>query len=51
MLFFFRKNFEDEHCPSPGLSAAPDFEYPELSFVSYVKPIEKYLAVERPEWE
>jgi hypothetical protein len=39
------EKFEYEHCPSPGLSAASDFEYPELS-VSYLKPIEKYLAFE-----
>jgi hypothetical protein len=39
----WRKFFEDEHCPSPGLYAAA---FPELSLISYVKPIEKYLAFE-----
>jgi hypothetical protein len=31
---------------SPGLFAVPDLEYPELLLISYVKPIEKYLAFE-----
>jgi hypothetical protein len=29
-----------------GTPAASDFEYTQLSFISYVKPIEKYLAFE-----
>jgi hypothetical protein len=38
-MLFWRKNFEDEKCPSPWL-----FEFPKLSIISYVKAIEKYLA-------
>jgi hypothetical protein len=34
------------NCPSPGLFAAPELEYPGLSLISYVKLIEKYLAFE-----
>jgi hypothetical protein len=34
------ENFEDGHCPSPGLFAALNLELPELSLISYVKPIE-----------
>jgi hypothetical protein len=45
-MFVWRKNFEDTNSPSPGLFSAPDLEYPELSLISYVKPIEKYLAFE-----
>jgi hypothetical protein len=41
-MLFRRTNFEDGNCPSTGLFPAPDLEYPELSLVSYVKPIEKY---------
>jgi hypothetical protein len=33
----WRKNFEDGNCPSPGLFAAPYYEFPELSLISYVK--------------
>jgi hypothetical protein len=34
-------------CPSPGLFAAPYLEPPELSLISYVKPMHgKYLAFE-----
>jgi hypothetical protein len=43
---FWRKNFEDGNCPSLGLLAALYLEFPELSLISYVKPIEKYLAFE-----
>jgi hypothetical protein len=43
---FWRKNFEDGNCPSPGLFAAQDLEFPELSLVSYENPIEKYLTFE-----
>jgi hypothetical protein len=43
-MLFWRNNIEDRNCPSPGLLAAP--EYPGLSLISYVKPIEKYLAFE-----
>jgi hypothetical protein len=46
MLLFRRKNFEDGNCPSPGLFAAPYIEFPQLSLISYVKLIEKYLAFE-----
>jgi hypothetical protein len=45
-MLFWRKNFEDRNSPSPGLFLAPDLVYPELSLISYVKPIEKYLALE-----
>jgi hypothetical protein len=31
-----------EKCPTPGLLQSP--EYPQLSLISYVKPIEKYLV-------
>jgi hypothetical protein len=31
------------HCPSPGLFAAPYLEFPDLSLICYVKPIEKPL--------
>jgi hypothetical protein len=44
---FLGENFEDGHCPSPGLyvcSPAPYLELPALSLTSHVKPIEKYLA-------
>jgi hypothetical protein len=39
-------NTEDGNCPSPGLFAATELEDPGLSLISYVKPIEKYLAFE-----
>jgi hypothetical protein len=42
-MLFWRKNVEDEHCPSPGLFAAPYLEIPELSLTSYVKPMENIL--------
>jgi hypothetical protein len=44
-MLFWRKNFEDGNCPSPGLFAAPYLEYQdqELSLISYVKPIENIL--------
>jgi hypothetical protein len=45
-MLFWRNNIEDGNCPSPGLFAAPELEYPELSLISYVKPNEKYLAFE-----
>jgi hypothetical protein len=45
-MLFWRKNIEDGNCPSPGLFAAPELEFPGLSLISYVKPIEKYLAFE-----
>jgi hypothetical protein len=44
-MLFWRTNFEDGHCPSSGLFAAPYLEFPELSFISYVKPIEKVLPL------
>jgi hypothetical protein len=44
-MLFCRKIFEDGHSPSPGLFAALYLELPELSLISYVKPIEKYLAL------
>jgi hypothetical protein len=37
-MLFWRKIFEDGHCPSPGLFAAPYLEFLELSLISYVKP-------------
>jgi hypothetical protein len=42
---FWRNNFEDGHCPSPGLFTAPYLEFPELALISYVKPIEKILPL------
>jgi hypothetical protein len=45
-MLVWQNNFEDGHCPSPGLFAAPELEYPGLSLISYVKPIEKCLAFE-----
>jgi hypothetical protein len=46
-MLFRRKNFEDGHCTSPGLFAAPYLELPELSLISYVcKTNGKYLAFE-----
>jgi hypothetical protein len=45
-MLFWWKNFEDGNCPSLGLFAAPYLEFPELSLISYVKPIEKYFAFE-----
>jgi hypothetical protein len=49
-MLFWRKIFEDEHCPSPWLLQPSTFYYfyyyPELLLISYVKPIEKYLAFE-----
>jgi hypothetical protein len=41
-MLLWRKNFEDGNCPSTGLFAAPYLEFPELSLISYVNPIEKY---------
>jgi hypothetical protein len=40
------ETFEDGNCPSPGLFEAPYLEFLELSLISFVKPIEKYLAFE-----
>jgi hypothetical protein len=34
-MLFWRKIFEDGKCLSPGLFAAPFFEFPELSLISY----------------
>jgi hypothetical protein len=45
-MLFWRKNLEDGNSPSPGLFATPDLEYKELTLISYVQPIEKYLALE-----
>jgi hypothetical protein len=45
-MLVWRKSFEAGHCPSPGLFSAQYLEFPELSLISYVKPIEKYLAFE-----
>jgi hypothetical protein len=46
-MLFWQTNFEDGHCPSPGrLLAAPYLVFPKLSFISYVKLIEKYIALE-----
>jgi hypothetical protein len=36
-MLIWRENFEDGHCPSPGLFAAPHLEFPELSLFSYVQ--------------
>jgi hypothetical protein len=45
-MLVWRRNFEDGITPSRGLFAAPYLEFTELSLISYVKPIEKYLAFE-----
>jgi hypothetical protein len=45
-MLFWWKNVEDGNCPSLRLFAAPYLEFPELLLISYVKPIEKYLAFE-----
>jgi hypothetical protein len=45
-MLFWRKKFEGGSCPSTWLFAAQYLEFPELSLISYVKPIEKYLAFE-----
>jgi hypothetical protein len=45
-MLFWRKNFEYGNCPSPRLYAAPYLEFPELSLIFYVKPIEKYVTFE-----
>jgi hypothetical protein len=42
-MLFWRKNFEDGLCPSPGLFAALYLEFPELSLISYVKPMENIM--------
>jgi hypothetical protein len=42
-MLFRRKNFDDGHCPSPGLFAAPYLELPELSLISW-KTNGKYLT-------
>jgi hypothetical protein len=39
-ILFWQKNVEDGHCPNPGFYAAPCLEFPELSLISCVKPIE-----------
>jgi hypothetical protein len=44
-MLFWRKFLLDGHCPSPGLCATPYLEFPELSLISYVKPIEKILSL------
>jgi hypothetical protein len=49
-MLFWRKNFEDGNCPSLGLFAALYLEFPDLSLISYVKPIVKYLAFEPRTW-
>jgi hypothetical protein len=45
-MLFWRKNFDDGNCPSSELFAVPYLEFPELSSISYVKPIEQYFALE-----
>jgi hypothetical protein len=45
-MLFWRKNVENINCLSPGLFAAPSLEFPELSLISYEKPIEKNHAFE-----
>jgi hypothetical protein len=45
-MLFWRNYIEGGNCPSPGLFAALEIDYPGLSLISYVKPIEKYLAFE-----
>jgi hypothetical protein len=43
-ILVWRENFEDGNTSSSGLFEAPYLEFTELSLISYVKPIEKYLA-------
>jgi hypothetical protein len=50
-MLFWQKHFEDGSCPSPGLFAASYLEFPEFSVISYIKPIEKYLAFEPQDWD
>jgi hypothetical protein len=45
-MLVWRKNFEDGNTPRPGLFAALYLEFTELSLISYVKTIEKYLSFE-----
>jgi hypothetical protein len=45
-MLFWRNNIEDGNCPSPGLFAAQELEYPGLSLLSYLKSTEKYLVFE-----
>jgi hypothetical protein len=44
-MLFWRKIFEDGHCLSPGLFAAPYLKLPEVSFISYIKPMENILPL------
>jgi hypothetical protein len=50
-MLILLKMFENGDCPSPGLFAAPHLEFLELSLISYVKTIEKYLAFESLDWD
>jgi hypothetical protein len=45
LMKFWRKIFEDGHCPSPGLLAVPYLALPELSLISNVKPKENILRL------
>jgi hypothetical protein len=44
-MLFWREDFEDGKCPTPGL-LQPRYYNPELSLISNVKPVKKYLAFE-----
>jgi hypothetical protein len=44
-MLFWQEIFEDGHCPSSGLRAPPYLELPELSLISYVKPMENILPL------
>jgi hypothetical protein len=44
-VLFWWKNFEDEHCPSPWLFAAPYLELSELSLIFYVKLMENIFPM------
>jgi hypothetical protein len=44
-MLFWRKIFENKHCPSLGLFAASYLELLELSLISYVKPMENILPL------
>jgi hypothetical protein len=46
-MLFWLKNFEDGHwiLSQSGLFAAPFLQFPELSLISYVKPMENILPL------
>jgi hypothetical protein len=51
-MLFRRKIFEDWKLSQFGaLCSPPSLEFSELSLISCVKPIEKYLAFEPLDWD